>query len=116
MFVALIVLSGLLALAFLASGGQKVLGSAQVEQTAHHLRVPLNGYKAIGALELAGAAGLIIGIFWPPLGIAAGIGLFLLVVGAVITHVRVGDGAKQYGTAVVFAVLLIGLVYLRLAV
>jgi hypothetical protein len=41
--------------------------------------------------EFAGAIGLLVGIAWPALGLAAASGLVLYFVGAVIGHVRVGD-------------------------
>jgi hypothetical protein len=51
--------------------------------------VPRSWLPALGALKLAGAAGLIAGLFGPPaLGIAAAAGLVLFFVGAVVTHLR----------------------------
>ncbi|MFC9002186.1 DoxX family protein [Streptomyces microflavus] len=44
----------------------------------------------IGALEVAGALGLIEGPAVPPLGVAAMCGLLLLLGGAVIVHLRRG--------------------------
>jgi hypothetical protein len=35
--------------------------------------------------------GLVLGIWWPPLRVAAGIGLVLHFVGAIVSHLRVGD-------------------------
>lgn len=53
--------------------------------------VPLNYIPALAACELAGAAGLLIGIWLPWAGLAAGLGLVLYFVGAVVSHLRVGD-------------------------
>jgi len=41
--------------------------------------------------EQTAAAGLLIGIKWAPVGIAAGIGMTLYFIGAIIAHVRVND-------------------------
>jgi hypothetical protein len=41
-----------------------------------------------GGLKTAGALGLLAGLWLQPIGIAAGIGLVLFFVGAVITHIR----------------------------
>lgn len=48
-------------------------------------------FPALAACELAGALGLVLGIWWPLLGIAAGLGLVIYFVGAVVSHFRVGD-------------------------
>jgi DoxX-like family len=53
--------------------------------------VPLKFFPFLAACEFVGAAGLLIGIVWRPLGLAASVGLVLYFVGAMIGHVRVGD-------------------------
>ncbi|HEY6375160.1 MAG TPA: DoxX family protein [Edaphobacter sp.] len=53
--------------------------------------VPLNYFPHLAACEFAGALGLVLGIWWPFLGMAAGIGLVVYFVGAIVSHVRVGD-------------------------
>src|SRR5438309_7127710 len=51
--------------------------------------VPRSWLPALGAVKLAGAAGLIVGLVGlRALGIAAAVGLVLFFVGAVITHLR----------------------------
>jgi hypothetical protein len=51
--------------------------------------VPRSWLPALGAVKLAGAVGLVVGLLsLPALGIAAAIGLVLFFVGAVITHLR----------------------------
>ncbi|OCB30121.1 hypothetical protein A5675_04105 [Mycobacterium malmoense] len=51
--------------------------------------VPRSWLPALGAVKLAGAAGLIVGLMGRPiLGIAAAAGLVLFFVGAVVTHLR----------------------------
>lgn len=60
--------------------------------------VPEKYLMPLAACELAGAAGLLVGIVWPPLGVAAGVGLLIYFVGAVVSHVRVGD-VKGIGPA-----------------
>ena len=103
------VLQGLLAAAFLASGAMKLAGSREkaAEQMAWVKLYPGWGVKAIGAAEVAGALGLILpaltGIA-PVLTPLAAIGLALLMVGAVITHLRVG--ASDYKIIPVNLVLL----------
>jgi len=53
--------------------------------------VPERLFPVLAALELAGAAVILIGLWLAPLGIAAAIGLVLYFVGALIGHLRVGD-------------------------
>ncbi|MDG9683141.1 DoxX family protein [Streptomyces sp. DH18] len=51
--------------------------------------VPPTAVPYLAALKLAGAAGLLIGLFGVPwLGLAAGVGLIAFFVGAVLAHVR----------------------------
>src|SRR5205823_13018164 len=53
--------------------------------------VPLRFFPLLAACELAGALGLVLGIWSPWVGVAAGIGLVIYFVGAVASHLRVGD-------------------------
>jgi hypothetical protein len=53
--------------------------------------VPLRYFSILAACEFAGAAGLILGIWLPWAGLAAGVGLVIYFVGAVVAHLRVGD-------------------------
>jgi hypothetical protein len=55
--------------------------------------VPTAWWPWLGAAKAAGAAGLVVGLFVPVVGIAAGIGLVLYFSGAVITVLR----ARSYG-------------------
>ncbi|HWS94680.1 MAG TPA: DoxX family protein [Mycobacterium sp.] len=51
--------------------------------------VPRSWLPALGAVKLAGAGGLVVGLLGvPALGIAAAVGLVLFFVGAVVTHLR----------------------------
>ena len=75
--------------------------------------VPLKYFPLLAAFEFAGALGLVVGIWWPPIGIAAGIGLVLYFVGAVVSHLRVGD-IKGIGSAAFMLVLAAGALTLRI--
>lgn len=85
------VLSVLLAISFLGSGGMKLLGQAKMMEGLSKLGVSRNFGRFIGALELAATAGLLIGLVIGWLGAAAAIGLVLLMAGAIVYHVRAGD-------------------------
>ena len=71
-----------IAIADLIPAGFVLANSAEVG-------VPRSWLPALGALKLAGAIGLVVGLLGlPALGIAAGVGLVLFFVGAVVTHLR----------------------------
>jgi hypothetical protein len=53
--------------------------------------VPTSWFVPLALLDLAGAGGLLIGIGWRPLGIAAATGLLLYFLGALGFHLRAKD-------------------------
>jgi hypothetical protein len=67
------------------------------------LGVPERAVPLLGIIELAAAVGLTVGIWWAPLGIASAAGLILYVIGALGSHLRVGD--KGFVPAAVLLVL-----------
>jgi uncharacterized membrane protein YphA (DoxX/SURF4 family) len=84
-----------------------------MRRSAAHFGIPWPRYKLIGAAELAAAAGIMIGLWWHPLGIAAAVGMTLLLLGALITHRRAADSGKE--TAPALAALTITIAYLTIA-
>ncbi|ODQ84785.1 DoxX family protein [Mycolicibacterium holsaticum] len=52
--------------------------------------VPQSWLPALGAAKGAGALGLAAGFAWPPVGIAAAVGLVLFYCGAIFAHLRAG--------------------------
>ena len=82
MAIVTVVVSALLAPAFIVLGGLKVAGAKQSLQIRDQLLITAGLWVLIGALELAGAAGLLIGLWVPAIGIAAAVGLGLLMAGA----------------------------------
>jgi hypothetical protein len=80
-------------------------GVGKIRRDAHQVRVvhetvgvPLKFFPLLAVCEFAGAWGLLAGTGWPPLGVAGGIGLVIYFVGAVVSHLRVGD-FKGIGSA-----------------
>jgi DoxX-like protein len=98
---ATLVVTLLLAALFTFSSSIKLLGVSQSLAIRDHLGVKPMQWRLIGALELAGVAGVLIGLAWPPIGIAAAIGLALLSIGAVAFHVRASDRAVDMAPAVI---------------
>lgn len=101
MTVAVLVLSLLLALSSSAGGAAKLVGAAPMRADAARLGFSDTTYRAIGGLELAGATGLVVGLFMWPATIAAAAGVVALMVGAVVAHVRAADPAKQTAAPIV---------------
>jgi uncharacterized membrane protein YphA (DoxX/SURF4 family) len=115
MFVVTIILAVLLALGFAASGVQKLTRAKMMVEGASHIGVPYSLYMVIGVLEVLAAVGLIVGLWVAALGIAAGIGIVLLMIGALIFHIRAGDKIAQFGPALLLGVLAVVEVIFRSA-
>jgi uncharacterized membrane protein YphA (DoxX/SURF4 family) len=104
MYIAYVVVAILLSFALVFSGRSKLVKDADVTATMTKIGVPLSWFQPLALVEFVGAAGLLIGIFYRPLGIAAGIGVALYFVGAVITHARANDIKGSPAAAVLFLV------------
>ena len=100
-----IAISALLALLTAFSGLMKIRRDPKVVKVIHDtVGVPMTYFPVLAACEFAGAAGLVIGIWYPSLGVAAAVGLVLYFVGAVASHLLVGD-VKGIGPAMMMLVL-----------
>ncbi|MFB4289782.1 DoxX family protein [Nonomuraea sp. ATR24] len=91
MFIAYTVFAILLSLLLVISGRSKLIKDPEVTATMTRLGVGLRWFPALAALEIAGALGLLVGIYFRPLGIAAAMGVVLYFVGALGAHLRAGD-------------------------
>ena len=98
---ATVVVTLLLAALFTFSSSIKLLGVPQSLAIRDHLGVSPIQWRVIGALELAGVAGVLVGLLWAPIGIAAAIGLALLSIGAVAFHLRASDRVVDLAPAVI---------------
>lgn len=92
MGIAYLVIAILLAAILVFSGLGKLRRDPRIVLVIHELvGVPMKYFPLLAACEFAGAMGLVLGIWWPLLGVAAGIGVVLYFVGAIVSHLRVGD-------------------------
>jgi hypothetical protein len=98
---ATVIVTLLLAALFTFSASIKLLGVSKSLAIRDHLGVKPMQWPLIGVLELAGVAGVLVGLAWSPIGIAAAIGLALLSVGAIAFHVRASDKAADTAPAVI---------------
>jgi hypothetical protein len=98
---ATVVVTLLLAALFTFAASIKLLGVYQSLAIRDHLGLKPMQWRAIGVLELAGVGGALIGLAWPPIGIAAAIGLALLTIGAIAFHLKASDRAVDMAPAVI---------------
>jgi hypothetical protein len=108
-----VTVSLLLATACLLAAAGKLRGHPKMRQSAAHFRIDWRKYQLIGAAELAAAAGVLLGLRWHPLGVAAAAGMVLLLLGAVITHRQAADSGKEMAAALL--ALAITLAYLAVS-
>ncbi|MFD8236712.1 DoxX family protein [Streptomyces sp. NPDC059696] len=97
------VLAVVLSLVFLPLGLAKIAAVPFMRQAAAHLGMSPGRYRVIGALEVAGATGLLLGLALAPLGVAAAGGLAVLMAAAATVHLRHGDPLTQALPAAVLA-------------
>jgi len=89
------VLAVVLAVVFGVAGIAKIAAAPPMRTAARHLGFTVEQYRLIGVLELAGAVGLLVGLAVPAVGVAAAIGLGLLLIGAGAAHVVRRDAASR---------------------
>lgn len=97
------------------SAGAVLFHAQWVVQALTDYSVPRSWWPWLGAAKAAGAVGLLVGLFVPPLGVAAGIGLVLYFTGAAVTVAR----ARWYSHIpfpLVYAAPVVGALALGLAV
>jgi hypothetical protein len=91
MFIATVVLSGVLAFVFGAGALGKITRMKSEVDKATKLKIAWSRYRLIAAPEAAAAAGLLIGLAVWPIGVAAGTGLVALMAGALAFRIRIRD-------------------------
>jgi len=89
-----VTISLLLAAACLLPAAAKLTGQPRMRKSAAHFGISWPRYRLIGVAELAAAAGILIGLWWHPLGVAAAAGMAVLLVGAIVTHRKAADSVK----------------------
>jgi hypothetical protein len=108
------ILAGLLVVAFAALGSAKLAAVPAMRAKAAHVGFSVTAYRRIGLLEVLGVVGLLIGAFVPVIGALAAAGLLMLLGGAVVAHLRNGDGPRELAPALVLG--LVTLTFLLLTV
>jgi uncharacterized membrane protein YphA (DoxX/SURF4 family) len=114
MVIAYLAITIVLASIVLFSGIGKLRNDPRIVKVIHEVvGVPMKYLPLLAACELAGVVGLVLGIWWPALGAAAPLGLVVYFVGAIVSHLRVGD-AKGIGPAAFLLTVSAGALALRI--
>ncbi|TCO28033.1 DoxX-like protein [Kribbella steppae] len=71
--------AALIAVPFAVLGTSKIRAVPSMQARAAQVGFSVGAYQRIGVLEVAGAAGVMLGLAMPPLGLLAAAGLLLLV-------------------------------------
>jgi hypothetical protein len=108
----LVSLAALIAVAFAVLGASKIRAVPAMQARAAHVGFSVGAYQRIGVLEVAGAAGVLLGLAMPPLGVLAAAGLLLLMVGALGAHLRQHAGVAEMAPALVVTVLVVAYLWL----
>ncbi|MFI1035418.1 DoxX family protein [Streptomyces sp. NPDC020951] len=117
MYIAAAVLSVLLALVAVAAGVPKALLKGDVSAGLRsHMGLSAGFVRFIGLAEVAAAVGLVVGLFWQPLGIAAAVGFGVTMVGAIGFHAKARDYANPETRGNAMAPLVLVLVAVAAAV
>jgi uncharacterized membrane protein YphA (DoxX/SURF4 family) len=114
MLVASAIVAVVVAVLSAGSGAAKVADVKQLLMVRDRLGVPSRLWTFIGVLEIAAAAGLVVGIWVPALGVAAAAGLVLLTAGAIVVHARVRDPLQDLAPAAIALLLATTALTLRL--
>lgn len=113
MFTALASVSGLLALALVASALLKLSREPAVVQSYARAGVPARWLRPLAFLLLSAAAGLALGLFWLPLGVATASGLIAYFAVALAFHLRARD-FSHIGMPALLELLAVVALWLRL--
>ena len=96
---AALIATAVLAAVLAGSSATKLLGTEFSTTTAEHLGMSLGLNRFVGVCEAAAVVGLIAGLFWRPLAIAAAGGVVAMLIGALIFHRRAGDSLGRAAPA-----------------
>ncbi len=112
---ATIVITVFSAVVFLVAAAMKLTAQPRSIDTRDRLGVTPDRWRLIAALEIAGAIGVLVGLAFRPLGVAAACGLVALSVGALGAHlVRLRDPFGEAAAALVALVLSVATLALQL--
>lgn len=94
MFIAIVSVSLLMAALMVFAALRKLSHREDVVASYARVGVRESQLNLLAAILLAGAIGLVLGLFWPPIGVAAAAGLVVYFLLAVVAHIRANDAAN----------------------
>jgi uncharacterized membrane protein YphA (DoxX/SURF4 family) len=112
MFILTAIVSTLLAVILLVSAGGKLAKNPGIMEVMATVHFPESRLWLLASAELIGAAGLLVGLFYWPIGIAAAVGVIAYFIGAVAAHLRVGD--EKFTAAAILLLVGVAVLVLRL--
>ena len=107
MSILIIIAQVVLGLLFVVIGSMTVAGMNMFVENFRHFGYPQWFRIVTGSLEVLGGIGLLIGIWLPWLAALASAGLALVMLGAVLTHLRTRDPLNKIALPIVLEVLAI---------
>ena len=114
MLVATAVVSVILAALLTLAAVRKLSHQESVVRGYGMLGVPERRLNLLAAVLIAGAAGLLVGLWWAPIGVAAAIGVIAYFAGAIVVHLRARE-TKTLPTPCAFGAIAVAVLVLRLA-
>jgi len=114
MSLASVIVSVLLAALMAYAAARKLSHRPEVVASYARVGVPEKRLNLLALTLLAGAAGLLLGLLWAPLGIAAGIAIAVYFLVAIAAHVRSQD-LENAPTPIMMEFLALATVFLRIA-
>jgi len=103
MTIALFVVTALTAGLLVYAAARKLSGRPEVIESYARVGVPAGRLPVLAVVLLCGAAGIVAGLVWRPLGIAAGLALTVYFVLALVAHARHRDLAHAAPPAILLA-------------
>jgi hypothetical protein len=94
MFAATIIVSSVLAAMLAFSAYSKLTRQAGIVESVDRVGFPRDKLDHLAVILLAGAAGLVLGLFWAPVGVVAAAGVVAYFVVTLGFHVRAHDLAN----------------------
>jgi hypothetical protein len=113
MSIAAAIVSSLLAALLAFAAIRKLSHRPDVVASYRRVGVPEDKLNSLALILLAGAAGLVAGLFWSPLGVAAAVGVVCYFLVAITAHVRFRDLANLQ-TPIVIELMAVAALALRL--
>ena len=113
MFAAAVIVSSLLAALLAFAAIRKLSHRREVTETYTRVGVPEGKLDYLAMILLGGAAGLVLGLFWGPIGVAAAVGLVVYFLLAIVAHVR-ADDTGNLATPIVIELMALAALVLRL--